>query len=416
MRIKKFVGATLQEATGQMKNELGADAIILNTRTVPKGGLLNFLGGEMFEITAAVDDGMNSRANSYAFVRDDATKSSAQHTDGATAASSRRNSSKENALEGLAEVAKQFEQRRQQKMQEVSDFHLLKSEVDEIKVALREIAGYLKYSNMPSLPDAFKQVYTSLIEHDVDGQLASDLVQSTYLKRGENAIDDKNIVERDILDALAAMFKTAGPVQPQGRRTRISAFVGPTGVGKTTTIAKLAALSKLSDGLAVALISADTYRIGAIEQLHTFAAIADIPMEVVYKPSEMEQALRKFGDKDIVYIDTVGRSHYKKKEIMEVARFVGAADPDEVHLVLSASTHKRTLLESIERFNAVRPNRIVITKVDEAASFGSLLSLARQHPLPISFVATGQAVPDDIVAAKSMDLALMVYRGVLPHA
>ena len=213
-------------------------------------------------------------------------------------------------------------------------------------------------------------------------------------------------------DARRSRAGLKNPSRPVGSFV----FLGPTGVGKTTTIAKLAAKRKLTDGLSVALISADTYRIGAIEQLQTFAAIADIPMEVVYEPTEMEGALQKFKEKDVVYIDTVGRSHYNTKEVAEVAEFVSAARPDEVHLVLSASTQTRALLDSVERFNPAKPNRLLITKTDEVSTFGPLLTLANENPFPLSFLTTGQGVPDDIVPARARDLAAMVYKGVAPHA
>ena len=425
MRIKKFVGASLQEATGQMKNELGTEAIILHTRRVTKGGALNFLGKEAFEVTAAVDDMVPAAKNSYtpAKTRKQATAVQGHNERFKTGAAGIV--SPEHAYEGIARVAQHFEKRAEQaaspssighRSQIPGEMDALKDEMNDIKATLREIAGHIKYSNMPALPDVLKQAYEALIDADVDAHIASDLVQSVYIKLGENAIDEEDAVEHHILSGIAGMFKTAKSLPARRKRTKVVALVGPTGVGKTTTIAKLAALSKLNEGHSVALISADTYRIGAIEQLHTFAAIADIPMEVVYRPSEMEQALRKFRGKDIVYIDTVGRSHYRKKEIAEVARFVHAADADEVHLVVSASTQERTLLESVERFSPVKLNRVIVTKTDEAASFGSLLSLARKHPVPLSFVTTGQGVPDDIAAANPEKLALMVFKGVLPHA
>jgi flagellar biosynthesis protein FlhF len=424
MRIKKFVGATLQDATGQMKSELGTEAIILHTRKVTKGGVLNFLGKEVFEVTAAVDDTVPAGKNSYASMnaRMPARSGHGQNQRSKVEAGA---VSSEPAFEGIARVAQHFEKRAEQaaslsaigqRSQNLGEIDSLKDEMKDIKATLREIAGHIKYSNMPALPDVLKRAYETLVEADVDTYIASDLVQSVYISLGENAIDEEDAVERHILSGIAGMFKTAQSLPARRKRTKVVALVGPTGVGKTTTIAKLAAVSKLNEGHSVALISADTYRIGAIEQLHTFAAIADIPMEVVYRPSEMEQALRKFRGKDIVYVDTVGRSHYRRKEIAEVAKFVHAADADEVHLVLGASTQQRTLLESVERFSPAKLNRLIVTKTDEAASFGSLLSLAMKHPVPLSFITTGQGVPDDIVAADPEKLALMVFKGVLPHA
>ena len=183
-----------------------------------------------------------------------------------------------------------------------------------------------------------------------------------------------------------------------------------------TTIAKLAAINKLLTGLDVGLISADTYRIGAIDQLRTFAGIADIPMEVVYKPSDMSAALRKFRGKDMVFVDTVGRSQRSKKDLHDLAKFVSAADPDETHLVLNASTNVKTCEEIIDQFTVVKPNRLIFSKLDEAASYGPMLSIIHRHQLPLSYVTTGQAVPDDIRRVEASQLAAMVYTGEMAHA
>jgi flagellar biosynthesis protein FlhF len=187
-------------------------------------------------------------------------------------------------------------------------------------------------------------------------------------------------------------------------------------VGKTTTIAKLAALSKLSHGCNVGLISADTYRIGAIEQLRTFAGIADIPMEVVYEPSDMGPALARFQDKDVVYVDTVGRSQRGEKDLAELKQFLDASGPDEVHLVLSAPTGVPTQLEVVDRFRTLQPNRLLFSKLDEVAAAGPLARVARETGIPLSYVTTGQTVPDDILQADARGLATMIYTGALPHA
>lgn len=191
---------------------------------------------------------------------------------------------------------------------------------------------------------------------------------------------------------------------------------GRQGWGKTTTIAKLAAIGKLVEHKNIALLSADTYRIGAIEQLKTFAAIADIPMEVVYKQSEIAPALARFRGKDTIFIDTVGRSQRGKKDLADLQKFLTAAQPDEVHLVLSASTNAITMADVIERFGLLKPNRLIFSKLDEAAALGSLVSVLRRHTIPISYVTVGQGVPDDIMAADPRKIATMVYSGAIVNA
>jgi flagellar biosynthesis protein FlhF len=253
---------------------------------------------------------------------------------------------------------------------------------------------------MPAFPEYLKKAYALLVEHDVDEKIAATLAQEAYRKLGGDSLMNQQSVDDCVLEGIASGFRTA-PVDTASDGQRRIVLVGPTGVGKTTTIAKLAAIYKLIYKQEVALISADTYRIGAIEQLRTFAAIADIPLEVVYKPSE----------KNAVFVDTVGRSQRGKKEINELARFVTAADPHEVHLVLSASASQRTMNEVVENFRTTLPNRIIFSKIDEAVTFGQMLNIAHASGLPISLFTTGQSVPDDISVAGNVQLAKMVYTG-----
>ncbi len=403
MRIKKFTGATLKEATDVMKEELGSDAIILNTRKVHKSGLLNFLGKEAFEITAAIDEQAVTANREKVFAKELALAGVAQ----APVAAGNE------ALSGLQKMAEKFEHRinpSAPSLHNTAGYLELKNEVESLKSIMHEVASHLKYAKMPSLPEHLKHAYMSLIEQDVEEGFAAELTQRVYRKLGEDFINNRQKVTECLLNEMSALFKQM-PSDSSRKKQKVVALVGPTGVGKTTTIAKLAAISKLMEKKEVALISADTYRIGAIEQLRTFAAIADIPMEIVYQPREMKTALAKFKSRDIVFIDTVGRSPRAKKEIAELARFIGEANPQEVHLVLSASMNNRALKEVTENFRVTAPNRIIFSKMDEAVTFGQVLNIAHATGLPVSFLTTGQSVPDDISVASNMQLARMVYTG-----
>jgi len=418
MTIKKFFGHTLKDATEQMKQDLGPDAIILNSRKVARGGAFNFLGKEVFEVTAAIDELPATQLNSYSRRRmEDSFDRRIQESGGAAGA--------DNPIESLKRVAERFERRSPserdgftggKRLMETADLHELKNEMLDMKGTLKDIVDQLKYSRMPSLPDHLRKAFATLVEHDVDERLAADLVQAVYAKLNPEQLNNKQLTEASLLSAMASLLKGTEEGKTRRKKARVVALVGPTGVGKTTTIAKLAAINKLMNRLDVGLISADTYRIGAIEQLRTFAAIADIPMEVVYKPAEMSAALKKFRDKDLVFIDTVGRSQRSKKELQDLARFVSAAEPDEIHLVLSASSSVKTSLDIINQFKVVKPNRLLFSKLDEAVTLGSLLSVAQEHRLPMSYVTTGQTVPDDILAVEPSQVASMVYTGVIAHA
>jgi flagellar biosynthesis protein FlhF len=419
MRIKKFVGRTVKEATEEMKKDLGEDAIILSSRKVPKGGLFSFVGKEMVEITGAVDEVPPVRRS----VPTDATPagSFSRHL---TAAAD--GVEMERPVEGIQKVAERFETRLREKrhpvspaspaMPERTNIAALTTEMEDMRGTLHTIAEHLKYTRMPALPDYLQRAYVTLVQHDVDEQLAADVVQQVYANLPKEQLSNKQLMETELLATLTQKIVTALPAKRGKRKTRVVALVGPTGVGKTTTIAKLAALSKLVDHQDVGLISTDTYRIGAIEQLRTFASIADIPMEVAYRPAEMTVALRRFRDKEVVYIDTVGRSQRARRDLDQLKRFLEVAEPDEIHLVLNASTGAKTAYDILEQFRVLGPDRILFSKLDEAVTYGPIMNIACRQRMPLSYVTVGQGVPDDIRPADSSYLASIVYRGEFAHA
>jgi len=179
-------------------------------------------------------------------------------------------------------------------------------------------------------------------------------------------------------------------------------------VGKTTTVAKLAATFKLRHGKKVGLITADTYRIAAVEQLRTYASIIGIPLQVAGTPDEMQKAVRSLANCDVILIDTAGRSQNDQNRIAELSRIVTAADPHEVHLVLSSTAGEKVLLKEAEVFSEVGIHRVVLTKLDEAVSFGMLINVIREVGKQLSFVTTGQEVPEHLECGRGERLAALV--------
>jgi flagellar biosynthesis protein FlhF len=420
MHIKKFVGRTLKEAAEQMKAELGPEAIILNSRTVARGGAFSLLGKEMFEVTAALDEPAAAPARS-GYRRPGAGGSAFDRYADAARQTSEEDAQPGDPVEDLRRVAQRFEQRARgdrqpERTRDAAEWTELRSELREVKGTLRDIADQMKYAKMPPLPESLRRAYQTMVERDIDPDLAADLVQTVLAHLTPDQLRSGQSAEAAVVAAMAAMLHPAGDARSRRKKGLVIALVGPTGVGKTTTIAKLAAIQKLVNHLDVGLISADTYRIGAIEQLRTFAAIADIPMEVVYKPSEVAPAIRKFRHKDLILMDTVGRSQRSTKELQALSKFVQAADPDEIHLVLSASTGVKTAESILKHFAALKPNRLLFSKLDEAATLGPLLTVASRHQLPLSYVTTGQNVPDDILPVDPSRMAGMIYSGVVAHA
>jgi len=189
------------------------------------------------------------------------------------------------------------------------------------------------------------------------------------------------------------------------------ALLGPTGVGKTTTIAKLAATAKLRHGLRVGLITSDTYRIAAVEQLKTYASIIGVPLQVVTTPDELARAKQALSDCELILVDTAGRSQNDAKRIGELMDLVKAAQPDERHLVLSTTNSQQASARIGERFCVLRPDRLIMTKLDEAIDTGVLAAMPQMLGLPLSYVTSGQEVPDDIDAADPDKLARLVLYG-----
>ena len=205
-------------------------------------------------------------------------------------------------------------------------------------------------------------------------------------------------------------IKFAEGIKLSRRGAKIVALVGTTGVGKTTTLAKIAAKFVLEQGIGAALITADTYRISAVEQLKTYSDILGLPIEIVYTPQELALAIDRHKDKELVLIDTAGRSQYSESQMYELQEFLKVNPRIEKHLVVSASVKLNDAKEIIKKFSAVEPEKIIITKIDETSNFGTVINLLRYENLPLSYLTTGQSVPDDIEVGNPDSLASLLIR------
>ncbi len=223
-------------------------------------------------------------------------------------------------------------------------------------------------------------------------------------------LDHPDSIRAALCEAVELCIPVAPPIRAVAGTRRVIALVGPTGVGKTTTVAKLAANFKLAHGVRVGLITVDTYRIAAVEQLKTYAEIIDLPLAVVNDPARCRGRLTSWARSTLSSSTPPGRSPRDEVKIRELAEFLLQARPDEVHLVLSAVAGQRSLRSAVERFAVVQVDRLILTKLDEADSLGGVLAVLGLSSRPLSYLTTGQAVPDDIEPADRKRLARLILR------
>ncbi len=361
----------MNEALKEVRRNLGEDAVILRTRKVRRGGLLSFLSKEMIEVIAASPD------------RTQITEPKPQ------------NQSKR-LKKGLdAQASSEI----------IQD---LRDEIKDLKGNVYEIAEQVKYDKMPSLPTNLKAAYKRMIMSGVEERLASRLVQELNLNLTGNDLAVDNLVNKSLHSTVKNYLQIRPPQGLSNSEQKVFALIGPTGVGKTTTLAKLVTSYRHWGKGDNVLISADTYRIAAIEQLKTFAAIAGMPMEAVYQPEGMKNTLNRHTGRDGIFIDTAGRSPTDKDKLDELSDFLEAAQPTDVLLCLSVTTRFEEQMAIIERYRAMKPTGIVFTKLDESRGLGPVLNAALEASLPLTYLTFGQNVPDDIITADSDLIAKII--------
>jgi flagellar biosynthesis protein FlhF len=387
MQIKKFVAPTMKEALELTKKELGNNAVIIKSNRVKTGGLLNYGKKDAVEILAAVDSGTKPAVSQMSLCRTARPVITKPAASIGTSIQTYSQSKNDNALV------------------------MFQTDLDELKQDVAHVTSMLKYQAVPALPQNLQYVMKQLLDNEVDAQITRTLVEEIHTELLGTDFQDLRLIISVLLKKIGSKILVASDKPKTDGTPRVVMLIGPTGVGKTTTIAKLAANQKLINKKKVALISSDTFRIGAIDQLKTFAGIAEIPLTVVYTPVDMKSAIRTYQDMDIIYIDTIGRSQRDTAKLKDMVGFVQGTRPDETHLVLSVTTRLKDLLDVAKRYELLKYNRILLTKVDETTSLGIILNLGEHIHMPISYITTGQNVPEDIERATVGKLARMIVRG-----
>lgn len=373
MDLMTFRAANMQEALAMVRRELGPQAAVLHTREVRPSGLRRLMpGARQIEVTASNSVNVPSRMPARQVV-------------------------------APAAVAPA-----------VSTLHApdpLQTQLADLQAMVEDLCKRSQSSATHELPERLFHIFTDLIEADVPEELARELVDRVRREAPREELGDVQRVRERITRLIESDIRTCGPIRVTPGQCRVVALVGPTGVGKTTTVAKLAAHYRLREKRAVGLITVDTYRIAAVEQLRTYADIIDLPMHVVSTPREMRKAIDQMQHLELILMDTAGRSPRDEVKIQELKVFLQEARADEVHLVLSSVAGATSLARTAERFASSGTTALLFTKLDEATGLGNLLPVIRDAGLPLSYLTNGQNVPDDIDAADPRRVARVVLGG-----
>ena len=417
MRVKTFEAASMQEALNIVKREMGEEAFILSTRTKQKRGSLGMVEEAMIEVTAAVDE--NTPVPSPTLNGTKATYGLRQPLAGRAPEVAFR--AKETRVpqappppldlqplrRELLEIKGAVEALKEQESRNSTILH----ELDQMKALLNRIQKQGMPSAQLHLPASLLELYGGLVANDVDPMIAMRLCEYTQRalldQGGEEAVDSEKarlFMRRVISDFIPV----ASPIQLEPGKTRVAALVGPTGVGKTTTIAKLAAYAKLELKQRVALVTLDTFRMAAVDQLQQYAQILQVPIHVALTVEDLRSALRFYQDRTLVLIDTPGHSPKDGEVLGQLRRFLDELPEVETHLVLSATTKPRDMADIAQRFEPLKPGRLIFTKLDETSTFGPILSTLVRVKKPLSYLGTGQEVPQDLELATSRRVADLI--------
>lgn len=403
MQVRKYHAQSMKEALQLVRRDLGSQAIILSTRTIDGTAGKPIAGSKRgVEVIAAIDYNFDSSVQG--------AKSFSQSIGSEVSPWKDLLSDKislENIQHELKELKKIVKCSPSSHKEDKGDF--ICAELKELKW----IAQFLLRQAAPlthhDLPEHLVYFYCQMIKQGICEEIVLNLMRELKQDLSPDALGNKDRVRESLISKLEKEILLAGSIDVTPGKTKVAALVGPTGVGKTTTVAKLAALYALDKKRKVALVTIDAYRIAAAEQLKVYAKIMELPFKVVSSPEEFKRVLAHFADKDLILVDTAGRSQRDQCQIKELKHFLRQSFPVEIYLTMSI-THKEDNLSAIgSRFGLLPIDRVIFTKLDETYTYGSIVNQLLKGKKPLSYLTTGQKVPEDIeIASKKRIISLML--------
>ncbi len=404
MIIKKFTAKTEKEAIENAKQELGEGVVVMNVREVKAKGFLAFLKPHMTEVTVALEEESEKYTAAVSAINNVIASSQTpvtpppvpqpQPAPQPTEDTVRKDSSAiEEKLDSLQSLLEQQLQKPDENKEDKSDKEAGKKEETEID----------KFMTL---------LHNTMLENEVDEAYADDIIHEIEQINKPNMPFDYALA--NIYQKMILKFGMPSCITPAQSGIKMVFFVGPTGVGKTTTIAKIASIFRVDQKKKVALLTADTYRIAAAEQLRTYANILEVPFRIIYTVEEIDRAIEDFKDYDYILIDTAGHSHQNQTQKESMSNLIHSVDDKiekEVYLVLSATTKYRDLISIADSYKEMTDYKLIFTKLDETTTLGNLLNLRLYTGAELSYVTYGQNVPDDIEEFNSQSTVKQLLGG-----
>lgn len=415
MRVKRFVATSIEDAMVKIKTEMGTNAIILHTRYFKEGGFLGFFKRSYVEVTAATEDSdSHIRAKIAPAIMDLSGMSSVPHPQQDLAQAPSEPSLFNLPANPIPRVNQPVPPLAMAEREVISNDMEMNWELTEMKSLMSEMTQLLEDSSQVAhFPKLGQNLFLRLKKQEVEDKMAKRIVKATLQQIAINPNFNEDQLESIFMSNILKLLKKNKSINFSSaslKKPKIFAFVGPTGVGKTTTIAKLAAMYAIVEQKSVAFVTVDTYRIAAVEQLRTIADIMDVPLSVVYSVAQLRDCLMEVGDRDIVFIDTAGRSHKNAVQLEELKVYLDISCPDETFLVLSSTSKYQDLLDILKAYQEFNISRLIFTKLDETSFYGSIYNIACRSKVPLSYLTNGQNIPDDIEASDPVKLVQLLMK------